>query len=189
MEEMRKCVRPEWSGAPPVRCWSATLCWTARAPHASSEGQHGPYLKRASGVTLPMPSYRGGGYALACAHRPVPERWPMALRGPHTVDTRRGEPSAEEEQEVQHIGGAASIHHPISSLNLSTLPPHSTPKFSANLINMSPCHICQMPCRGMCSSLFANVVSFEEPAVPEPVMHTPLVQVGSSGSEKPSLLL
>lgn len=48
----------------------------------------------------------------------------MALRGPHTVDTRRGEPSAEEEQEVQHIGGAASIHHP-SSLNLSTLPPHS----------------------------------------------------------------
>lgn len=154
-----------------MRCWSATLCWTARAPHASSEGQHGPYLKRASGVTLPMPSYRGGGYALACAHRPVPERWPMALRGPHTVDTRRGEPSAEEEQEVQHIGGAASIHHPISSLNLSTLPPHSTPKFSANLINMSPCHICQMPCRGMCSSLFANVVSFEEPAVPEPVTH------------------
>lgn len=65
----------------------------------------------------------------------------MALRGPHTVDTRRGEPSAEEEQEVQHIGGAASIHHPISSLNLSTLPPHSTPKFSANLINMSPCHM------------------------------------------------
>lgn len=64
----------------------------------------------------------------------------MALRGPHTVDTRRGEPSAEEEQEVQHIGGAASIHHP-SSLNLSTLPPHSTPKFSANLINMSPCHM------------------------------------------------